>query len=103
MEVFRHLVLTSSISALTSITECGARLTSTRGVAEAFNTRPVAGGWWCFCAFLFGYTTLIGWSYYGEVCLEYILGPGGGALPMVYCPRRPRARARWTSLGGATS
>jgi len=29
-----------------------------------------------FCTFLFGYTTLIGWSYYGEVCLEYILGRG---------------------------
>ena len=27
-----------------------------------------------FCAFLFGYTTLIGWAYYGEQFLEYILG-----------------------------
>ena len=46
-------------------------------MAEAFNHAvPVAGGWVvAFCAFLFGYTTLIGWSYYGEVCLEYIFGP----------------------------
>ena len=27
-----------------------------------------------FCAFLFGYTTLIGWAYYGEQFFEYILG-----------------------------
>jgi AGCS family alanine or glycine:cation symporter len=35
----------------------------------------VAGGWIvAFCAFLFGYTTLIGWAYYGEQFFEYILG-----------------------------
>jgi len=28
-----------------------------------------------FCAFLFGYTTLIGWAYYGEQFLEYVFGP----------------------------
>ena len=27
-----------------------------------------------FCVFLFGYTTLIGWAYYGEQFFEYILG-----------------------------
>ncbi len=36
---------------------------------------PVVGGWIvAVCAFLFGYTTLIGWAYYGEQFLEYILG-----------------------------
>ena len=36
---------------------------------------PVVGGWIvAFCVFLFGYTTLIGWAYYGEQFLEYILG-----------------------------
>jgi AGCS family alanine or glycine:cation symporter len=36
---------------------------------------PTIGGWVvAFCAFLFGYTTLIGWAYYGEQFLEYILG-----------------------------
>ena len=36
---------------------------------------PGVGGWIvAFCAFLFGYTTLIGWAYYGEQFLEYILG-----------------------------
>ena len=27
-----------------------------------------------FCVFLFGYTTLIGWAFYGEQFLEYLLG-----------------------------
>ena len=51
-------------------------LNSTAVVAQAFNTAiPVAGGWIvAFCAFLFGYTTLIGWAYYGEQFFEYILG-----------------------------
>jgi AGCS family alanine or glycine:cation symporter len=35
----------------------------------------VAGGWVvAFCAFMFGYTTLIGWAYYGEQFLEYVFG-----------------------------
>ncbi len=79
MEVFIISFLTSSISAL-SILVTGvwtSGLTSTAAVAEAFNHAvPVAGGWVvAFCTFLFGYTTLIGWSYYGEVCLEYLFGP----------------------------
>lgn len=78
MEVFIISFVTSSISALailvTGVWRSG--LTSTAVVAEAFNaTVPVAGGWVvAFCAFLFGYTTLIGWAYYGEQCLEYVLG-----------------------------
>jgi AGCS family alanine or glycine:cation symporter len=27
-----------------------------------------------FCSFLFGFSTLIGWCYYGEKCFEYIFG-----------------------------
>ena len=70
--------VTSSISALT-ILVTGAwtsGLNSTAVVAHAFNSAiPVAGGWIvAFCAFLFGYTTLIGWAYYGEQFFEYILG-----------------------------
>ncbi len=50
--------------------------TSTAAVAGAFNAAmPTFGGWVvAVCAFLFGYTTLIGWAYYGEQFLEYILG-----------------------------
>jgi len=51
-------------------------VTGTGAVAAAFNAAvPVAGGWVvAFCVFLFGYTTLIGWAYYGEQFFEYILG-----------------------------
>ena len=78
MEVFIVSFVTSTISAmtilLTGVWESG--LTSTAAVASAFNTAiPVAGGYIvAFCAFLFGYTTLIGWAYYGEQFFEYILG-----------------------------
>jgi AGCS family alanine or glycine:cation symporter len=79
MEVFIISCVTSSISALTillsGVWQSGA--TSTAVVAQAFNTAiPTLGGWIvAFCAFLFGYTTLIGWAYYGEQFLEYVFGP----------------------------
>jgi alanine or glycine:cation symporter, AGCS family len=78
IEVFIVSFVTSSISALTilltGVWDSG--LTSTAAVAAAFNSAmPVAGGYIvAFCAFLFGYTTLIGWAYYGEQFFEYILG-----------------------------
>ncbi|MDY7232453.1 alanine/glycine:cation symporter family protein [Hyalangium rubrum] len=78
MEVFIVSFVTSSISALTVLVSGVWRsgLTSTALVASAFNTAlPTVGGWVvAFCSFLFGYTTLIGWAYYGEQFLEYILG-----------------------------
>jgi AGCS family alanine or glycine:cation symporter len=88
MEVFIVSFVTATISALTILlsgvaeTSIVARqaggefVTSTAAVADAFNAAmPVFGGWIvAFCAFLFGYTTLIGWAYYGEQFLEYILG-----------------------------
>lgn len=78
MEVFIVSCVTSSISALTILVSGVWRsgLTSTALVAAAFNTSmPVVGGWIvALCAFLFGYTTLVGWAYYGEQFLEYILG-----------------------------
>ncbi len=79
VEVFVISFVTSTISALTILVTGVWRsgLTSTAAVAEAFNRAlPTVGGWTvAFCAFLFGYTTLIGWAYYGEQCLEYVLGP----------------------------
>jgi len=88
MEVFIISFVTSSISALTILVSGVAQrsieviraggdgLRSTALVAEAFNTAiPHAGGWVvAFCTFLFGYTTLIGWAYYGEQFFEYLLG-----------------------------
>jgi AGCS family alanine or glycine:cation symporter len=79
MEVFIVSFVTSTISALTILVTGVWRsgLTSTAVVAQAFDASiPTVGGWIvAFCAFLFGYTTLIGWAYYGEQFLEYIFGP----------------------------
>lgn len=88
MEVFVISFVTSTISALTILVsgvaeqsiaakQAGAEfVTSTAAVAGAFNlAMPTYGGWIvAVCAFLFGYTTLIGWAYYGEQFLEYIFG-----------------------------
>jgi AGCS family alanine or glycine:cation symporter len=88
MEVFIVSFVTATISAMTILlsgvaeTSIAARaaggeyLTSTAAVAGAFNAAiPTVGGWVvAFCAFLFGYTTLIGWGYYGEQFLTYIFG-----------------------------
>lgn len=100
MEVFIVSFVTGTISAmailLSGVAESSiaaraageAGVTSTAAVATAFNMAvPVVGGWVvAFCAFLFGYTTLIGWAYYGEQFLEYILGRGV-TMPYryVYC------------------
>ena len=78
IEVFTVSFVTSSISALTILLTgvAGSGVTSSAAVAAAFNSSmPVVGGWIvAFCVFLFGYTTLIGWAYYGEQFFEYILG-----------------------------
>jgi AGCS family alanine or glycine:cation symporter len=98
MEVFIVCFVTSTISALTILvsgvaeTSIAARqaggefLTSTAAVAAAFDAAlPTVGGWVVvFCVFLFGYTTLTGWAYYGEQFLEYLGG------------RRIRLPYRWT-------
>jgi len=79
MEVFIVSFVTSTMSALVVLCT-GAYLsgrTSTAAVALAFDAAlPGVGGWMvAVCVFLFGYTTLIGWAYYGEQFLVYILGP----------------------------
>jgi len=78
VEVFIVSFVTSTISAMT-ILLTGAwqsGLTSSAAVAAGFNVvMPTVGGWIvAFCVFLFGYTTLIGWAYYGEQFFEYLLG-----------------------------
>lgn len=79
MEVFIVSFVTATISALTILLTgvWNQGPTSTAAVASAFNMAiPGGGGGYivALCAFLFGYTTLIGWAYYGEQFLEYILG-----------------------------
>ncbi len=78
MEVFIVSFVTSTISALTILVS-GAWQSGLQGaaaVAAAFDTAiPVVGGWVvALCLLLFGYTTLIGWAYYGEQFLEYLTG-----------------------------
>lgn len=89
VEVFIVSFVTTTISALTILvsgvaeTSMVARqagepfLTSTAAVAGAFDAAmPVLGGWIvAACALLFGFTTLVGWAYYGEQFLEYVCGP----------------------------
>jgi AGCS family alanine or glycine:cation symporter len=78
IEVFVVSFVTSTISAmtilLTGVWQSG--VTSSAAVAAGFNSvMPTVGGWIvAFCVFLFGYTTLIGWAYYGEQFFEYMLG-----------------------------
>jgi len=79
IEVFTVSFVTSTISAMTILLTGvwhGSGLTSSAAVAAGFNTvMPGVGGWIvAFCVFLFGYTTLIGWAYYGEQFFEYMLG-----------------------------
>lgn len=78
MEVAIVSFVTSTISAMT-ILLTGAwqsGLTSSAAVASAFDAAmPGVGGYVvALCAFLFGYTTLIGWAFYGEQFFEYLLG-----------------------------
>src|SRR4051794_16778238 len=79
VEVFTVSFVTSTISAMTILLTGvwhGSGLTSSAAVAAGFNTvMPTVGGWIvAFCVFLFGYTTLIGWAYYGDQFFEYMLG-----------------------------
>jgi AGCS family alanine or glycine:cation symporter len=91
IEVFTVSFVTSTISAMTILLTGvwhGSGLTSSAAVAAGFNSvMPTVGGWIvAFCVFLFGYTTLIGWAYYGEQFFEYMLGRKV-ALPYrwIYC------------------
>ncbi len=78
MEVFIVSFVTATISALTILLTGVWNMgpTSSAAVASAFNmAMPQVGGYIvAISAFLFGYTTLIGWAYYGEQFLEYIMG-----------------------------
>ncbi|MGD8537126.1 MAG: sodium:alanine symporter family protein [Candidatus Aminicenantes bacterium] len=52
-------------------------LTSTALTAAAFDSVIPNGGYIiALSSFLFGYSTLLGWCFYGEKCLEYIFGEG---------------------------
>ena len=57
--------------------------------AAALSTSvPLASVVVALCSFLFGFSTLIGWSYYGEKCIEFLFGWG----------RRPPYRVVFTLM-----
>lgn len=83
-EVFIVSFVTSTISALailvTGVWKVGVgekQLNGAAAVASSFEAAmPGFGGSVVtVCVFLFGFTALTGWSYYGEQSLEYIFGP----------------------------
>jgi alanine or glycine:cation symporter, AGCS family len=51
--------------------------TGPEAITNAFQlSMPTGGGWMLAVAvFLFGYSALIGWAYYGETFFEYLFGP----------------------------
>jgi alanine or glycine:cation symporter, AGCS family len=65
-----------SISALT-LAVANTGTTGPEAITNAFQlSMPVGGGWMLAVAvFLFGYSALIGWAYYGETFFEYLFGP----------------------------
>jgi AGCS family alanine or glycine:cation symporter len=78
IEVMIVSFVTSSVSGLTILLSGAWKsgLKSTAVVAEAFGTVIPSGGYLVMlCAFLFGCSTLIGWGYYGEQFLTFLLGP----------------------------
>jgi alanine or glycine:cation symporter, AGCS family len=89
VEVIIVSFVTSSVSALTILLsgawQSGAK--STAVVAQAFGSVIPFGNYLVLlCALLFGCSTLIGWGYYGEQFLTYLLGPRI-VLPyrVIYC------------------
>jgi len=79
IEVFTISFVTSTISAMTILVTGTWQLgvTGPEAIAESFHSSmPIGGGWMLAIAvFLFGYSSLIGWAYYGEQFLEYLFGP----------------------------
>jgi len=77
-EVFIDTIVVCTITALinlsTGMWQSG--LDGTAMTAASFSkTVPFAGGMVvAFSSFLFGYSTLLGWYYYGEQCMKYLFG-----------------------------
>lgn len=78
MEVFIDTLVVCTLTAIinlsTGMWQSG--LTGTAMTAASFSEGvPYLGGFVvALSSFLFGYTTLIGWCYYGEQCLKYLFG-----------------------------
>lgn len=67
------IILSSGLWTLTEYQASSGDLT-----AAALNAQlPLASLIVALCSFLFGFSTLIGWAYYGEKCFEYLFGSKG--------------------------
>jgi len=84
-DTFIDTLVVCTITALTIIVtgaysfesvEAGTQLTSTALTASAFNLGLHSSGGVivAICSTLFGFSTLIGWYYYGERCFEFLFG-----------------------------
>ncbi|MGB4704765.1 MAG: sodium:alanine symporter family protein [Candidatus Saccharicenans sp.] len=78
MEVFIDTILVCTFTALINLSSgvWTSGLSGSAMTVSAFSrTLPHVGGLIvATCSFFFGYTTLIGWCYYGEQCLKYLFG-----------------------------
>jgi alanine or glycine:cation symporter, AGCS family len=79
-EVFIDTIVVCSMTAFVILssglwTDVAFRNASGDLTAAALGTTvPFAAGIVAICSFLFGFSTLIGWYYYGEKCFEFIFG-----------------------------
>ncbi|RCK75824.1 MAG: Sodium/glycine symporter GlyP [Ignavibacteriae bacterium] len=78
MEVFIDTIIVCSLTGIINLSTgmWKSGLTGTAMTAASFSEGiPYLGGYVvALASFLFGYTTLIGWCYYGEQCLKYLFG-----------------------------
>ena len=75
--VFIDTIIICTISALVILTsgKLATGMTSTELAAAAFGSVIPHGHLIVvFSALLFGFSTLLGWSYYGEQCVQYVMG-----------------------------
>jgi len=75
--VFIDTIIVCTISALVILTsgKLATGMTSTELAAAAFESVIPHGHLIVvFSALLFGFSTLLGWSYYGEQCVQYVMG-----------------------------
>ena len=79
-EVFMDTIVVCSLTAFVILssglwTDASYQQASGDLTAAALGTSiPFASAIVALCSFLFGFSTLIGWYYYGEKCFEFILG-----------------------------
>jgi len=76
-EVFIDTILVCTMTALINLSSgvwtTGVNGTEMTAMAFRHNIGPAGGLIVAFSSFLFGYSTLLGWYYYGEQCVRYVL------------------------------